>query len=53
VPNLERCPTCAAWFDPASLDEAIYHGFARCADPNGEKPNTGIRGELVDESPQS
>ncbi len=48
MPELEHCPYCDAWFDPASLDETFFHGFGNCLVPGAEMPQTGIRGERVD-----
>jgi hypothetical protein len=52
MPELERCPTCDRWFDPAALDEVIHHAFSSCIDPDAEMPKTGIRGICVEEPPQ-
>lgn len=50
--DLEKCPTCDAWFDAVSLDETVFHGFGRCITFDAEPTENGIRGELVDEPPQ-
>ena len=52
MPDLEICPTCDARFDPASLDETLFHAFASCTDPAATRPQTGLRGVLAEEPPQ-
>lgn len=44
VPEPEHCPNCGASFDPAALDDVIFHATAECTKPGGEAPRTGIRG---------
>ena len=51
-PELEHCPLCDTWIDPASLDEVIFHGFGSCTEPNAEPLRTGIRGFKASEPPQ-
>lgn len=52
MPELERCPLCEAWFDPAALDEVLHHDGGGCTRSDAEMPRTGIRGVLRDEPPQ-
>lgn len=49
--DLVRCPACGVSFDPASADEAAFHGLGRCVVSGEEWSDTGTVGDDSDDEP--